>query len=352
MSGRILYSQTRYFRETPQSRRTPFSRTGALISLLSGFSTRPVNRTSDQGAGATAPPSAARTGMHAASTRNAHDASPGARRAAAASSSETSSRRGSVPSRIRIVRRVLLGLLVTVGAVIAGEVTFQTLLAPNLAIRRVRVGGDSVLSEAEIADIAGLGGTMLYFHIDTEAIARRIERVPEIHSVRVAREFPDTLTIDMTARRPLATTTLTDEGRTVAAVIDREAVVFRTGLQSHEHDLPVISGLQLERFEAGDALPGELHTLFEELRGLRMNEPELYALISEIRIVRRSGRYESIFYPVHARVPVRMPARVDPARYQSALEALEVLSQQGELANVRHIDLRGSDVVYTMREQE
>ncbi|MFW6388113.1 MAG: cell division protein FtsQ/DivIB, partial [bacterium] len=142
--------------------------------------------------------------------------------------------------------------------------------------------------------------------------------------------------------------TMSIDGTIRPALIDSEGVVFRTGLRSNEHDLPVISGLQLERFEAGDVLPQELKPLFEDLHELRNEEPDLFAAISELRIVRSGGRYETVLYPVSRAVPVRLPARARATQYESAFRAIEVLSQREDLQEVDEIDLRSGDLVYTM----
>lgn len=255
---------------------------------------------------------------------------------------------GTTPRRIRFVRRIVTGLVVAAAAVVAGEITFQSLLAPNVAINTIHLTGDSVLSEGELIDIADLGGTVLYFHVDSSAIEQRLEAVAEVKRASVTTQFPDTLYIDLTARTPLAVTSLSVDGITRPALIDSEGVVFRTGLRSSEQDLPVISGLQLERFEPGDVLPQELKPLFEDLQHLRNEEPDLFAAISEIRIVRSGARYETVLYPVSRGVPVRLPARARVAQYESAFQAIDILSRREDPDEVEEIDLRSGDLVYTM----
>lgn len=252
------------------------------------------------------------------------------------------------PLRMRIVRGVIVGAVLTLIAVVSGELVFQLLLAPNLAITNVRVTGDDIIERAELIDIAGLDSSLLYFHVDADAIAARLEAVPEVRHVEVTRHFPDTLRISIEGRTALAVTTISVDGEPVPAVIDGEGVVFRTGLRASERDMPVISGIQFEEFAPGDTLPEELAVLLGDLRLLRLDEPSLYAMISEIRIVRRGGRYETVLYPVHVPVPIRMPVRAEAERYRAALRGIEVLRSRGELEEVREMDLRGGDVVYTM----
>ena len=254
---------------------------------------------------------------------------------------------GGSTRRIHVVRKLVIGAIVATAAIVAGEILFQTVLAPNLAISRVRLRGDAVIGQSELREVVGLSGTMLYFHVDTEAIAARLETIPEVSEAGVRTQFPDTVTIDIAARKPLAVTHLREDGRSVPAVIDSEGVVFRIGLRPSEYDLPVISGLRLEQFDAGDRLPEELTRLFDELGALRMEEPDLFSAVSEIRVVRRAGEYETIVYPTYASVPVRMPARVEPERYEAALQAIDAIERRGETSSVDEIDMRSGDVVYT-----
>ncbi len=252
------------------------------------------------------------------------------------------------PLRMRIIRRLIVGSILTLIAVISGELVFQMLLAPNLAITTVRVTGDDIIGREELSDIVGLDSRLLYFHVDTDLIAARLETVPEVRHVEVTRHFPDTLQISVEGRTALAATSINVDGESVPAVIDEEGVVFRAGLRASEGDMPVISGIQLEDFVPGDVLPAELSALFGDLRRLRLDEPSLYAMISELRIVRRGGRYETVLYPVHVQVPIRMPVRAEPERYRAALQGIEVLRSRGQLEAVEEMDLRGGDVVYTM----
>lgn len=87
-------------------------------------------------------------------------------------------------------------------ALIAG-VTWALLGSSLLVVRSVQIRGSRQVPMATIIAAAGIRlGTPL-IRIDTQLVARRVERITRVQSARVTRSWPDTIVISVTARTAL-----------------------------------------------------------------------------------------------------------------------------------------------------
>lgn len=265
------------------------------------------------------------------------------------SSGTRSATRSDAPrTRIRLARTLLVGLVLTVVTVVAGEIVFQYVIAPNLAITTIRMDGDAALTREQLLDATGLNSRVLYLHVDVAEIEERLSAVPLIRSASVSKQFPDTLVVDLQARTPLFVVDVMTDGATIPVAGDQDGVLFREALAG-DLTLPVISGVQFRNFAFGDELPEDLDVLFRDLLALRRDHMELFDLISEIRVVTVGQRYETILYPLTTTIPVRLDARARPQTYEQALRVVSFVRAEHGEENVAEIDLRGRDVVYTLR---
>jgi cell division protein FtsQ len=90
-------------------------------------------------------------------------------------------------------------------------------------VEDVRVTGAAVVSVPDVLAAASvsLGGPLAA--VDTGAVAARVAQLPPVESVRVGRSWPNTVTIEITERVPVASVN-TAQG---AALVDRNGVVYR-----------------------------------------------------------------------------------------------------------------------------
>lgn len=100
------------------------------------------------------------------------------------------------------------GVLGTV--IIAG-----VLASPIVRIDSVKALGDTRTTAAEILQAAKVGHGSSMVLLDTGAIAARVEELPWVKRARVERQWPTTLTIVVSERKPVATT-VNQQGNVVA----------------------------------------------------------------------------------------------------------------------------------------
>ncbi|SOD74324.1 cell division protein FtsQ [Jatrophihabitans sp. GAS493] len=72
-----------------------------------------------------------------------------------------------------------------------------------LGAKHVQVQGTSVLSRQAITTAAGIGTGAPLLRLDTEAIAHRVERLPDVASATVSTRLPSTVTITVQEREPV-----------------------------------------------------------------------------------------------------------------------------------------------------
>jgi len=249
--------------------------------------------------------------------------------------------------------RLLAWLVAALALLAAGLLVFHLWLTPRLLLRNVVLSSDLALSQAEVLRAAGLEGAVEYFRVDPRAVAARLEAFPPVDQAFVAKAFPDTLSIRLVGRKPLAALLARDgAGRALPLAVDREGVVFQVGPELTSWDLPMLSGVEFAEVRAGLRLPASLRPFLEDLDRLAREEPALSRLVSEIRLVPvRGERYELELFTVSHPVRLRLGERLTPESLRSALVVLDLLNAQGLLGRVRELDLRTGEVVYRIDEE-
>ena len=105
-----------------------------------------------------------------------------------------------------------------------------------LPVRQVQVTGNSHLSEAEVRRLAGLSGQMGWLYYG-KGQARGLLRSPWVQSAVVTRKFPDTVTIELTERKPFLKATQPN-GSLDAVSQDGQLLPGATGVEK----LPSVTG--------------------------------------------------------------------------------------------------------------
>ncbi|MCS6771523.1 MAG: FtsQ-type POTRA domain-containing protein [Kiritimatiellae bacterium] len=166
-------------------------------------------------------------------------------------------RGGSAKGRERVQKTaaltiLCLALLVTGWAAYAGlSVAGDHLFARNerYRIRQIDISTDGTLPITHLREYAGVSEGQNLFAVDIRQIARNIERTPRVRSVEVRRILPDTLSIRVRERIPLARVA---EGAAGAPTgVDREGFILGPGVG---RGLPIISGVSETGLSPGSVL--------------------------------------------------------------------------------------------------
>lgn len=244
---------------------------------------------------------------------------------------------------------VVIAALLSIG--LAGTVIVATVVVPRVRISRVIVQADFDVDRTAILRMAGLESPPTFFAVQPVEIMARLEEHPMVRTARVERVFPDTVRLELTRRRPLAVSLVEVRGRPIPAAIDDTGLIYDSGAHVAALNVPVLSGLRYEGNVVGQQLPDQLLPLLASLHELKMTAPEIFRLISEIRVEpRASGAYDTLLFTSGFPVPVRMSGALDHERSTYALMVLDVLSQQGIAEEVAELDFRSREIVFRMKE--
>lgn len=109
--------------------------------------------------------------------------------------------RSAETERRRFLRRwTLAGIALVMVSTLAVAATYTSIFAA----KDVLVRGSADISRAEVLSLARVDDRSNVFHLDADAVERRLERDPRILEARVATSLPDTLSIEIIPRTPVA----------------------------------------------------------------------------------------------------------------------------------------------------
>jgi cell division protein FtsQ len=137
--------------------------------------------------------------------------------------------------RLRTLRRwTLAGIASVIVATLAVAATYT----PVFAAKNIRLRGFVGISRAEVLSLARVNDRSNVFHLDTDAVERRLERDPRVLESRVTTSLPDTLSIQIVPRTPVAVLG-TGVVETHTVLVGADGVVI--GPASPAVDLPALT---------------------------------------------------------------------------------------------------------------
>jgi cell division septal protein FtsQ len=180
--------------------------------------------------------------------------------------------------RLAMVGKVLATLACLAGAVFGGRQLVRHVVAsPRFALRDVRADATLHVSRDEILALAGAEPGDRLLAIDTDAVAARVATHPWVQTVRVRRQLPSALAIDVVERRAVASALLG-----TLYLIDESGRPFKRATLDEADGLPVITGVARDQYTLARAAS---EAAFREALSLLA----LYRADDELRAARRAG---------------------------------------------------------------
>jgi cell division protein FtsQ len=119
---------------------------------------------------------------------------------------------------------------------------------PRFALRDVSVRGQTEATDVELVRLGGILLGQNLIAMDTVAMERAIATHPWIKSVTVRRQFPDQLFVSVTEHRAVAMLSLGE-----LYLVNELATPFKRIKAGDQVDLPLVTGIDREKFAANDA---------------------------------------------------------------------------------------------------
>jgi cell division septal protein FtsQ len=249
--------------------------------------------------------------------------------------------------RLALVGKLLATLACLAGAVVGGRHLVRHVVAsPRFALREVRAAATLHVSRDEILALAGTEPGDRLLALDTDAVAARVATHPWVQTVRVRRQLPSALAIDVVERRAVASALLG-----TLYLIDESGRPFKRATLDEADGLPVITGVARDQYtlaraasEAAFREALSLLALYRTADGLASARrggdgpgPASRPALSEIHVDPRAG-YSLVLFDGGAEI---LLGRDDwPAKLARLDEILAALGPRGPAA-LRAVHLEG-----------
>lgn len=144
-------------------------------------------------------------------------------------------------ARVLAALKLVMGLAIVIGVAlaVAYSVHRYALTTPRFALKTIELVGAQRLSAARIEELGGLEKGKNLFSLDVEQAERKILENPWVGSVRITRELPSTLKVEITERDAVAVAAIGDR----LYLVTSEGEPFKQVEQGDPTDLPVITGI-------------------------------------------------------------------------------------------------------------
>jgi cell division protein FtsQ len=198
-----------------------------------------------------------------------------------------------VGRRLAVVGKVLVTLACLAGTVLgARQLVRHVVASPRFALREVRADATLHVSRDEIIALADVAPGDRLLAVDTDAVAARVATHPWIASVRVRRQLPSALAIDVVERRAVASALLG-----TLYLIDEAGRPFKRATLDEADGLPVITGVARDQYtlarvasEAAFRQALALLTVYRTSDDLGAGDaPRVRPALSEIHVDPRAG---------------------------------------------------------------
>ncbi len=190
---------------------------------------------------------------------------------------------------VKLLGQALALLVVLAGLGIGGQWAAQhVLVSPRFALGHIEVTSTTRLTKQEVIALAGvqLGDRLLA--LDTDRVAAVVARHPWVASVRVARQLPSGLEIDVVERRAAAVVSLGG-----LYLIDSGGRPFKRATMDEAEGLPVLTGIlrpqYMEQKAASEAAFREALEVVAAYRHMPRSWPADRPPLGEVNIDPRFG---------------------------------------------------------------
>jgi cell division protein FtsQ len=160
----------------------------------------------------------------------------------AAAEAERSAFRAAVDAALRTLAAAALSAALGLGLWQAWR---WATISPAFTVREIHFTGLVHAGEGELLRKSGLSPGENLFRADLPRAARAIESHPWVAAVRISRQLPGTLLVDVQEHRPAALVQLAS-----LYVLDDEGRVFKRAAPEDGLDLPLITGLSRESWQS------------------------------------------------------------------------------------------------------
>jgi len=203
--------------------------------------------------------------------------------------------------------KILKILVLVLSLVLMLNVVLYAVVFPCFSPARVVFSGLEHISDSEILKKSGMDCSVTWASFDKKEFESRLASNPvlDAESIKVEKKFPDQILVHASERVPVAVSLMNIDGRTRAVQIDKNGVVFSNNNFAFSDQVPLITGLELDKVTEGFRISPTYRSLLERIVAIDEIEPDYFSEFSEIHVRQlSSGSYELVLYPIYKRIRV------------------------------------------------
>ncbi len=251
-------------------------------------------------------------------------------------------------------RIVVLGLLL---AIVLGECIWFCIFVPLRPLDSIRVSGNSLLTREELLQIGGINSLSSFFSINKTVVEQSIKNHYAVESVRLRKQFPDSLNINIIEKSRVAIIMAETVGDPVFLSLDKKGLVFQVDTMPALiknpalANLPLLSGIVFEHPQIGARLPDFLLPLMQDLQELQEKYPQLLREISELYVYSEDNQsYELYIYPLQSGIRFRIGSQLNMDKLTYMMVILDLMNTEN--FNTKEVDIRGRIAMYTPNKED
>lgn len=238
---------------------------------------------------------------------------------------------------LRPLKKITLGLCAILALSGIGYAGYQALGSATFCrLKNIEVSNTKRISRDEVLALASIAPGKDMVRMNLKSMGEQIGRNPWVESVHIRRYYPDTLSVAVSEREPLAVVSMG-----VMYYLDAKGIVFKVLSQGDKLDYPVITGFTEEEItENPAATKAALKETCGLLETLQKKGSFILADISEIHY---DKGYGFTLFTASGSLPVKMGT----GDYAAKLERFariypEVIKNK---ANLQYVDLDYNDKI-------
>lgn len=245
---------------------------------------------------------------------------------------------------------ILKVLVIVLGSFLAIEALVFSFILPLFSSPEITYNELKFLSKKELNEKIAELESSTWSGFSTEKAVSILSTISCVESVSVDKRFPNTISIKVKERIPVAKLIISQDGTSKSVQIDKNGILFSVNSASMatDYSVPLISGLPVDNLKEGMRLPAKYRVLMEQISDIRKLPHKYFAAVSEIQVVPKEyGNYELALYPSQTKVKVLTDRNLNEDALQYMMVVLDVVNSIEP--DVSEIDLRYGAVSYRRR---
>ena len=238
---------------------------------------------------------------------------------------------------LRPLRTLVLacaGIVVICGFVFAG-VQFLGSVTP-FRLKNIEVSKTKRLTKIEIMDFAGVKVGQDLLRINLKKTGEQLAINPWVETVKVRRYYPDTISISLTEREPLAVVNMG-----YLHYLDAKGTIFKTLNQGDRLDYPVVTGFSEDDLSTDpEGMREALKSTAELLTHMRHNYASILADVSEVHY---DKGYGFTLFTMSGGIPIKVGSGGFTGKFERLARIYWNLKAQQQ--TIQYIDLDYNDKI-------